>query len=74
MDGQLPPPPCESNTKVPKSDGNSTECCSDKGVDCARCGKTQAATSDHCIMNVGESLISTVKGQEEMKKGGKQYP
>ena len=26
-----PPPVCENNTKVPKFDGNNTECCSDRG-------------------------------------------
>ena len=30
----------ESNTKVPKFDGNNTSCCSDKGVGCARREKT----------------------------------
>ena len=31
-----PPPPCKSNTKIPKFDGNITSCCSDKGVVCER--------------------------------------
>ena len=41
---QLPPSPCESNTKVPKLDGNDTSCCSDKGVVCARRERTQEVT------------------------------
>ena len=32
------PPPCESNTKVPKFDGNTSSCCFDKGVALARGG------------------------------------
>ena len=34
----------ESNTKIPRFDGNNTGCCSDKGVVCACPKKTQAAT------------------------------
>ena len=40
----VPLPPCKSNTKVPKFDGNSTSRCSDKGVVCARREKTQEVT------------------------------
>ena len=36
-----PPPPCESNTKIPEFDRNNTSWCSDKGVVCAPCEKTQ---------------------------------
>ena len=27
-----PPPICKNNIKIPKLDGNNTNCCSDKGV------------------------------------------
>ena len=40
----LPPPSCESNTKVPKSNGNTTSCCSDTGVVCAHREKAQEVT------------------------------
>ena len=43
-----PPPPCESNTKVPKFDRNNTHCCSNKGVVCTRCEKTHEVTSREC--------------------------
>ena len=33
--GLPPPPPCESNTKIPKFDGKNTYCCSDKWL-CSR--------------------------------------
>ena len=31
MLSSIHPPPCKSNTKTPKFDGNNTLCCSDKG-------------------------------------------
>ena len=43
----IPTPPSENNTKVPKFDGNSTKCCSDKGVVLATRGRRGGGTA-HC--------------------------
>ena len=64
------PPPCESNTKFPKVDGNTTSCCSDTGVVCARREKTREATdAPRMYRSSGDAPISTSKGQEGGEHG-----
>ena len=40
-----PPPLCKSNTKVPKFDGNNTNCCFDEGVVRGGCEQTQVTVA-----------------------------
>ena len=66
------PSPCERNTKVPEFDGNNTSGCSDKRVVCARRGKTQVVTiASSMYQSSGNSPVSTPKGQERVKVGGR---